>query len=113
MITFKCVPTGDRQGLVEMVTDAKTLKEIQVSGGRGVTGSFKDTPVADWLKKHNSTTLEFEKAKDNFTRSCAGYSIATYLLGICDRHNDNIMVKKSGHIFHIGKHLLYLSLKAS
>ena len=103
MITFKCVPTGDRQGIVEMVTEAKTLKEIQVSGGRGVTGSFKDTPVADWLKKNNSTTLEFEKAKDNFTRSCAGYSIATYLLGICDRHNDNIMVKKSGHIFHIGK----------
>ena len=104
MITFKCVPTGDRQGIVEMVTDARTLKEIQVSGGRGVTGSFKDTPVADWLKKNNSTTLEFEKAKDNFTRSCAGYSIATYLLGICDRHNDNIMVKKSGHIFHIGKY---------
>ena len=51
MITFKCVPTGNRQGLVEMVTEAKTLKDIQVSGGRGVTGSFKDTPVADWLKK--------------------------------------------------------------
>ena len=101
MITFKCVPTGDKQGLVEMVTEAKTLKDIQVSGGRGVTGSFKDTPVADWLKKYNSSTLEFEKAKDNFTRSCAGYSIATYLLGICDRHNDNIMVKQSGHIFHI------------
>ena len=102
MITFLCVPTGDRQGLVEMVTEAKTLKDIQVSGGRGVTGGFKDTPIADWLKKYNSSTLEFEKAKDNFTRSCAGYSIATYLLGICDRHNDNIMVKKTGHIFHIG-----------
>ena len=101
MITFKCVPTGDRQGLVELVTEAKTLKEIQVSGGRGVTGSFKDTPVADWLQKYNPSTLEFEKAIYNFTRSCAGYSIATYLLGICDRHNDNIMVKKSGHIFHI------------
>ena len=111
MITFKCVPTGDRQGLVEMVTEAKTLKEIQVSGGRGVTGSFKDTPVSDWLKKYNSSALEFEKAKDNFTKSCAGYSIATYLLGICDRHNDNIMVKKSGHIFHIGnliEHILVL-----
>ncbi len=101
MVTFGCIPTGDRQGMVELVTEAKTLREIQVMGNRGVTGSFKDTTISDYLVKHNPSQLEFARAVNNFTRSTAGYSVVTYILGICDRHNDNIMVKQSGHLFHI------------
>ncbi len=40
MVTFSCVPTGDKQGMMEMVSDSKTLREIQVGTGN-VTGSFK------------------------------------------------------------------------
>lgn len=99
MVTFNCVPTGYKRGMIEMITDAETLRKIQVEWG--LTGSFKDKPIAEWLQRQNPSQLEYQRAVDNFTVSCAGYSVVTYILGICDRHNDNIMLKTSGHLFHI------------
>lgn len=99
MVTFECVPTGYKKGMIELVSDAETLRKIQVEWG--LTGSFKDKPISEWLAKQNPSQLEYQRAVDNFTVSCAGYSVVTYILGICDRHNDNIMLKTSGHLFHI------------
>lgn len=99
MVLFKCFSTGRGRGVVEMIPHADTLRKIQVE--HGVTGSFKDRTLADWLQKHNPTDEQYDKAVENFIYSCAGCCVATYVLGICDRHNDNIMLKTSGHMFHI------------
>ncbi|NXT15558.1 P3C2A kinase, partial [Prunella fulvescens] len=99
MVIFKCLSTGKDRGMVELVPASDTLRKIQVE--YGVTGSFKDKPLAEWLRKYNPTEEEYEKASENFIYSCAGCCVATYVLGICDRHNDNIMLRNTGHMFHI------------
>ncbi|XP_068117176.1 phosphatidylinositol 4-phosphate 3-kinase C2 domain-containing subunit alpha [Hyperolius riggenbachi] len=99
MVLFKCLSTGKDRGLVELVLSSDTLRKIQVE--YGLTGSFKDKPLAEWLRKYNPSEEEYEKASENFIYSCAGCCVATYVLGICDRHNDNIMLRCTGHMFHI------------
>lgn len=46
-------------GFIELITESETLRKIQVSSG--VTGSFKDRPIKDWLQKHNPTELDYQK----------------------------------------------------
>eukprot|EP00010_Vexillifera_abyssalis_P002450 CAMPEP_0201562830 /NCGR_PEP_ID=MMETSP0173_2-20130828/79542_1 /ASSEMBLY_ACC=CAM_ASM_000268 /TAXON_ID=218659 /ORGANISM="Vexillifera sp., Strain DIVA3 564/2" /LENGTH=240 /DNA_ID=CAMNT_0047977435 /DNA_START=696 /DNA_END=1415 /DNA_ORIENTATION=- len=100
MHPYAVVATGFESGIIEVVTRSITTGAIHKLAG-GAAGAFKDSAVADWLRTMNPTEEAFEQARANFTRSCAGYCVATYVLGIGDRHNDNIMVSEIGNLFHI------------
>ncbi|KYQ59052.1 Phosphatidylinositol-4,5-bisphosphate 3-kinase catalytic subunit beta isoform [Trachymyrmex zeteki] len=102
MNPYGCISTENRVGMIEVVLNAETIANIQKEKGTfSATAAFRRGSLLAWLKDHNHTETALNKAIEEFTLSCAGYCVATYVLGIADRHSDNIMVKKTGQLFHV------------
>jgi len=97
---YGVIATGAETGMIEVVTKSNTISKIQKQIA-GASGAFDDTCTEKWLKDKNKDPVLYKLAVDNFIASCSGYCVATYALGIGDRHNDNIMLKEDGHLFHI------------
>eukprot|EP00457_Paulinella_chromatophora_P000957 gb/GEZN01000959.1/.p1 GENE.gb/GEZN01000959.1/~~gb/GEZN01000959.1/.p1 ORF type:complete len:1100 (-),score=179.27 gb/GEZN01000959.1/:106-3405(-) len=91
---------GEGVGMIQVVMNSDTTSGIQLKYGGGAVGALLLDPIDQFIRENNKEG-RYEKAVDIFTASCAGYCVATYVLGIGDRHNGNIMVKKDGHLFHI------------
>ncbi|XP_042195638.1 phosphatidylinositol 4,5-bisphosphate 3-kinase catalytic subunit gamma isoform [Callorhinchus milii] len=100
LVPYGCISTGYNIGMIEIVRDATTIAAVQRSQG-GTTAAFKNEALHEWLRSRLQVEESYYQAMETFVTSCAGYCIATYILGIGDRHNDNIMVTAQGNLFHI------------
>ena len=98
MKPYRVLSTLDQVGMIEIVPDSDTIEKIQ--NNQGKFGAFSSDSIKIYLESHNNLE-EMPKAIDNFVRSCAGYCVASYILGIGDRHTGNLMVTHKGHFFHI------------
>lgn len=69
--------------------------------GIGISGN---NPVQDFFRSYaydpNAPYLIQKEVMDNFVKSCAGYSVITYLLGVGDRHTDNLLLHPKGYFLH-------------
>ncbi|XP_062822061.1 phosphatidylinositol 4,5-bisphosphate 3-kinase catalytic subunit delta isoform [Anolis carolinensis] len=101
MTPYGCLSTGDKTGLIEVVMDSDTIANIQLNkSNMAATAAFNKDALLNWLKSKNPGDA-LDRAIEEFTLSCAGYCVATYVLGIGDRHSDNIMIRENGQLFHI------------
>ncbi|NWS44123.1 P3C2G kinase, partial [Probosciger aterrimus] len=101
MIIYRCLSTGKGQGFVQKHKDHRTLNICVVKEADwilllGEVAIFKHFP----LKSAENLGYTY-KCFWNFFYSCAGWCVVTFILGVCDRHNDNIMLTNAGHMFHI------------
>ena len=91
VITYKVSPLTTESGLIEIVEDANTI--FNITEDLGFT-------VQNYINESNPDCTNTE-ITEKFMKSTAIYCIISYLLGFGDRHLDNIMISKSGSLFHI------------
>lgn len=67
------------------------------------SAKYKGSILAYLRANNPDTTADLgvrPSAMDTYVKSCAGYCVITYLLGVGDRHLDNLLLAPSGHFFH-------------
>uniref|UniRef100_A0A5S6Q949 Phosphatidylinositol 3-kinase catalytic subunit type 3 n=1 Tax=Trichuris muris TaxID=70415 RepID=A0A5S6Q949_TRIMR len=91
---YKVLSTSINHGFVQYI-ESDTLRDV-----------LRDySTIQDFFRTHRPSPggpfgIEAE-VMDNYVRSCAGYSVISYLLGIGDRHLHNLLLCKNGRLFHV------------
>lgn len=90
-------------------TLAGAIQYIPSSTVSSILGNtkYKGT-ILGYLRFHNPALPDTpsvlgvrKEAMDTYIKSVAGYCVITYLLGVGDRHLDNLLLAPDGHFFHI------------
>ncbi|CAG9772619.1 unnamed protein product [Ceutorhynchus assimilis] len=91
---YRVLATSTKHGFVQFI-ESTTVAEIL-----GTEGS-----IQNYFKKHHpQENVPYgiqPDIMDAYVRSCAGYCVITYLLGVGDRHLDNLLLTEDGRLFHI------------
>eukprot|EP01105_Mastigella_eilhardi_P014130 TRINITY_DN3212_c0_g1_i4.p1 TRINITY_DN3212_c0_g1~~TRINITY_DN3212_c0_g1_i4.p1 ORF type:complete len:812 (-),score=234.37 TRINITY_DN3212_c0_g1_i4:48-2324(-) len=90
LVTYRVVPLSPSAGLIQVIREANTLGNIHRDDGE----------LQNFLTRHQRDAVT-STWQETFAKSLAAYTIITYLLGIGDRHEDNLMIDYAARLFHI------------
>eukprot|EP00252_Welwitschia_mirabilis_P014030 TRINITY_DN31050_c0_g1_i1.p1 TRINITY_DN31050_c0_g1~~TRINITY_DN31050_c0_g1_i1.p1 ORF type:complete len:805 (-),score=163.60 TRINITY_DN31050_c0_g1_i1:204-2618(-) len=91
---YRVLATGQDEGMIEFIPSSSLASILS-----------EHRSIVNYLQQYHadengpfgitSTCLE------TFIKSCAGYSVITYILGVGDRHLDNLLLREDGRLFHV------------
>ncbi|XP_053662768.1 phosphatidylinositol 3-kinase catalytic subunit type 3 [Anopheles marshallii] len=91
---YRVLATSSKHGFMQYI-DSVTVAEVLNTEGS----------IHNYFRKFNPCETGpfgiMPEIMDTYIKSCAGYCVITYLLGIGDRHLDNLLLTSSGKLFHI------------
>ncbi|XP_063383010.1 phosphatidylinositol 3-kinase catalytic subunit type 3 isoform X1 [Cydia fagiglandana] len=91
---YKVLATSSKHGFLQFIESVTVAEALATEG-----------TIQNFFRKYNPCEGAPYGVKpetmDTYIRSCAGYCVITYLLGVGDRHLDNLLLTKSGALFHI------------
>ena len=90
VVTYPIMPLTSNSGMITIIKNAETIHSI-INENKSI---FQYIIENNEDKKSSSVI-------DRYMYSLVSYTLHSYLLGLGDRHLENIMVTKDGQIFHI------------
>ncbi|XP_064421311.1 phosphatidylinositol 3-kinase catalytic subunit type 3 [Latimeria chalumnae] len=91
---YKVLATSTKHGFMQFI------QSVPVAEVLGTEGS-----IQNFFRKHAPSEKGpygiSAEVMDTYVKSCAGYCVITYILGVGDRHLDNLLLTKTGKLFHI------------
>ena len=107
---YEIMAYSSKDGVMEFVSHSHTLQHIRQVYNDDIVKFL--SKISREKSKSHGEDAEFMSASgrlkdvrkdvfENYKESCASYVVITYLLGIGDRHLENLMMDEQGKLFHI------------
>lgn len=91
---YRVLATSTKHGFMQYIESITVAEALATEG-----------TILNFFRKFNpcetSSNGIHPDVLDTYYKSCAGYCVITYLLGVGDRHLDNLLLTRNGNLFHI------------
>ena len=96
--TYRILSTSKDTGMIEFLIDSTSIDSLKKTDKFPSSGNLRDYFEMIY---GDPESKPFKAAQRNFMLSLVGYSLVSYLLGLKDRHNGNIMIDVRGRLINI------------